>query len=190
LPAFGPWQRSKPEGRETDRKGRAEDRKTRPLAHGSGVATDALSAFGAAVVNAAETSPPTTADLRVGTAFALGWHMSELYRRHFPPAKERQPPDLPGLGSLKREQRIAILIGQVEVGVNRLSDSIAQAGLEALDLAALEQLRATETNNDVVLATHERLLHDLTAADFGLVRRTESAGRSPTAAAHPATLIP
>lgn len=134
---------------------------------GPGPATDSIAAFGSALVKAAEVKPASTADPRVSAAFALGWHMSELYEKHLP-VKDRKPPDLPGLGSLKEKQQIGILIDQVQVGVNQLKDPIDQAGLDPITLTAVSALRQAESNEDAVLATHEQLLGELTAADFRL----------------------
>lgn len=134
---------------------------------GPGSATDALAAFASALVKPTQAKPASTADTLVSAAFALGWHMAELYERHLP-ADKRKPPDLPGLGSLSEERRIAILVDQIEAGVEKLKDPIAQSGLDPIGLTGLEPLRRTQTERDEVLRTHLQLLGELTAADFRL----------------------
>jgi hypothetical protein len=151
----------------------------------AGSAIDAVAAIGAALAKAAEAKPADTADPTVSSAFALGWHMSELYERHLP-AAERKPPDLPGLGSLTDKQQIAVLVDQVEAGVERIKDPISQAGLEPIDLSAIEALGHGAPETDPVLRTHVELLSELTAADFrvgkayGLGRALADSCREPS----------
>lgn len=145
----------------------AQGKQSHSNGSGAGTAIEAVSAFGAALIKGAEAKPADTADPLVSAAFALGWHMSELYAKHLP-VEKRVPPDLPGLGSLSDKQRIAILIDQVEAGVNQLSNSITKAGLDAIDLTALKGLRQSGPTDDPVLQTHEKLLDELTAVDFRL----------------------
>jgi hypothetical protein len=136
-------------------------------------------------VKAAETKPVRTGDPTVSAAFALGWHMSELYERQ-PPPKQRTPSNLPGLGSLNDAQGIALLVQQVAAGVEKLKASVAQAGMDPIDLTALRGLVQAGANQDPVLATHEQLLAGLTAADFrlgkayGLGRALADSCREPT----------
>lgn len=151
----------------------------------AGAATDALAAFGSSLVKPPETKPTSTADPIVGGAFVLGWHMSELHERHLP-VQQRKPPDLPGVGSLNDKQRIALLVDQVAVGVERLKVSVAQAGMDPIDLTGLKDLVQARANQDPVLATHEKLLAELTATDFrlgkayGLGRALADSCREPT----------
>lgn len=86
---------------------------------GPGAATDGLAALGSALVKAAETKPANAADPNVSIAFAPGWHMSELYDQHLP-GKDREPADLPGLGELRKEQSLLLVVNQVQAGVNSL----------------------------------------------------------------------
>jgi hypothetical protein len=146
---------------------------------GPGSATDAIAAFGSALVKAAGAKPDNTADANVSAAFALGWQMAELYRphprepiRYSWPSRRRPEPldkDLPGLGSIGDDQRVGILVDQIQAAVNKLKDPIAQAGLDALDLTAL---KASVGKDDrlpaAVFALHLKLQGELTAADFRL----------------------
>jgi hypothetical protein len=151
---------------------------------GSGLATDAVAAFGSALVKAAEAKPVSTADSLVSTAFALGWHMSELYERHLP-ADKRKPLDLPGLGSLSEKQHVTILADQVEAGVTKLKRSIAQSGLDSIDLTGVKALGQAPAGDDPILRTHLYLLGELTAADprlgkaYGLGRALADSCREP-----------
>ena len=151
----------------------------------AGAAIDALASFGSALTKAAQAKPASTAAPIVGAAFALGWHMSELYERHLPPQK-RKPPDLPGVGSLNDKQRMALLVDQVTAGVEKLKDSVAQAGMDPIDLTGLKGLVQTQAQQDPILATHERLLAELTATDlrvgkaYGLGRALADGCREPT----------
>jgi hypothetical protein len=111
-----------------------------------------------------ETKPVSTADATVSVAFALGWHMSELYDEHSP-GKDRQPPDLAGLSNLGKQQKLAVVINQVEAGVMKLKEPVTQAGLDAIDLTDLKGLVQKQKHEDPVLATHEQLLAELIAAD-------------------------
>jgi hypothetical protein len=156
----------------------------KPADGGPGAATDAVAAFGAALLKAADAKAADTADPHVSAAFALGWHMSQLYEKQTR-AKDA-PADLPGLGSLTTTQRIAILIDQVEVGVHALSDPITRSGLDVDDLTKLKDLRQTQLSKDPVMTTHVQLLGDLTAADprlgkaYGLGRALADSCRQPS----------
>lgn len=151
---------------------------------GPGALTDASAALGAALLKSAETKPASTADPNVSAAFALGWHMSELYDEHSP-RKHRDLPDLPGLGELREQQPLSLLIDQVAVGVNALEHLVTKAGLDPIDLASLKALTDKTTDDDPVLATHRRLLTELTAADprlgtaYGLGRALADSCREP-----------
>jgi hypothetical protein len=151
---------------------------------GPGAPTDAIAGLGAALLKAAETKPTSSADPNVSAAFALGWHMSELYDEHSP-RKERDPPDLPGLGELRKQQPLAVVIDQVEVGVNALQDLVTKAGLDPIDLTGVKALTDKKTNDDPVLASHDQLLAELTAADprlgtaYGLGRALADSCREP-----------
>jgi hypothetical protein len=125
---------------------------------------DALTSLSAAFLKAAETKPATTADPNISAAFALGWHMSELYERHLP-ADKRKPVDLPGLGELRKQQPLALVVNQAEVGVKALDSLITKAGLDPIDLNDIRGLSERKRSNDPVLATHGQLLTELTAAD-------------------------
>ena len=129
-----------------------------------GAPTDAIAGLGAALLKTAETTPAGSTVPNVSAAFALGWHMSELYTRHLP-ADKRKPVDLPGLGDLRKQRPLALVIDQVEVGVNALEGLVTQAGLDPIDLTKVKLLSEKKTNDDPVLATHDQLLIELTAAD-------------------------
>jgi hypothetical protein len=150
-----------------------------------GATPDAMAAFSSALVKAAETKPASTADPTVAAAFVLGWHMSELYERHLP-VKQRNPPDLPGLGSLNDKQRIGLLVDQIAAGVEKLKASVAQAGMDSIDLTGVRGLVQAQANQDPVLAMHEQLFAELTATDFrlgkayGLGRALADSCREPT----------
>jgi hypothetical protein len=131
---------------------------------GPGAATDAIAGVGAALLKAAETKLASTADPNVSAAFALGWHMSELYERHLP-ADKRKPVDLPGLGDLRKQRPLALVINQVEVGVRALEGLVTEAGLDPIVLTDVKVLSERKTDADPVLATHARLLTELTATD-------------------------
>lgn len=135
---------------------------------GGGQPGDAFGAFEAALIKAAQARPPSTADPAVSAAFALGWHMSELYDQEHPPPAKRDPPNLPGLSSLTGAQRMGILTDQIEVGVGKLADPIAKAKLDAIDLSGLKGLTIGQAGQDPVLTAHVQLLGELTAADFRL----------------------
>lgn len=160
-----------------------------------------------------QSGQPTAADLakeqkreQVQAAFALGWHMAELY--HFekvgsygvPPLAPRQPharrphtlapppvagedqtsrlaaieaatkamlnDSLPGLGSLKAEERRALLINQVKHDIDlvwKQTDPPLAADLKAqVDAAAANQ---TGFGSDIE-AIHKILLEGLTVSDF------------------------
>jgi hypothetical protein len=138
----------------------------------SGAATDAIAAFGSALVKAAETKPTSTADPTVSAAFALGWHMYVLYDKHSP-GKDREPADLPGLSRLGEQQQLAVVINQVETGVNKLNQPVTKAGLDPIDLTDLKGLIQKQTNDDPVLAVQEQLLIELVAVDQRLGKAYE-----------------
>jgi hypothetical protein len=154
-------------GKESQTTGSGGGAKASGTGGGVGTGTDAVIAFGDALVKAAEAKPASTADPLVSAAFALGWHMSELYEKHRR-ATRGEPPDLPSLSSLTEEHRIFVLVDQVTAGVAKLKEPIAHAGLPPIDFSEVERLGEEPTESDVVLEAHERLLGELTAADFRL----------------------
>lgn len=124
-----------------------------------GAPTDALAAFGSALVEVAKTKPSSTADQTVSSAFALGWHMSELQGEH------SDGTQLPGLSRLGKPGQLTVTVAQVVAGVNVLKEVVAGAGLDPIDLTDLKGLIHKQDDSDPVHATHVRLLTELTAAD-------------------------
>jgi hypothetical protein len=124
-----------------------------------GATTDALAAFGSALVKAAKTKPSSAADQTVSAAFALGWHMSELQGEH------SDSTQLPGLSKLSKHGQLTLTVTQVMAGVNALKESVAGAGLDPIDLTDLKGLIQKQDDPDPVHETHVYLLTELTAAD-------------------------
>ena len=146
---------------------------------------DALPTLAAALVSAAEAKPTSTADPNVSAAFALGWHMSELYKLSQGDTKPAK--DLPGLGSLLLSERETILIDQIEVNTDKLNTLVEQAGMEGgIDLSKLTKAVTPADESDPVRYTHVQILGSLTAADFrlgkayGLGRALADTCREPT----------
>ncbi|HWF50067.1 MAG TPA: hypothetical protein VG294_05405 [Solirubrobacteraceae bacterium] len=134
-------------------------------------------------LDAGQAHPGTSA------AFVLGWQMAELYRpKRSGPFEREDDADLPGIGSLKAEARIEILVGQVQVGLTALGEPIRKAGLPAIGFDALRlSLGENEqARQPAVMALHREILGSLTAADFrlgtayGLGRALADTCRKPT----------
>lgn len=138
----------------------------------AGSPADAATAWlQAAVAGATHPAPEPSSDPRVWLAFALGWHMAELYRpdqggRDKPAA----PDDLPGLGRLGTAERMDIAVKQVEAGLARLGDAIRAVGLKVPDTTALRGSIGSpvDVRCGAVRDLHVQVLATLTAADFRL----------------------
>jgi hypothetical protein len=122
-------------------------------------------------------------------AFVLGWQMAELYRPGRSGGLGRQDDaDLPGIGSLKTQARIEILVGQVQVGLTALGEPISKAGLPVIGLDALRGSlgQNEQERQQAVLVLHREILGSLTAAGFrlgtayGLGRALADTCRKPT----------
>lgn len=121
-----------------------------------------------ALVKAAKATPADTADPLVSAAFALGWQMAELYRPRQRRRVEKTDDDLPGLGSLGDDDRVGIMVDQVQASVTKLSAKIKECGLVPVDLGPLrESLSTGRPELSVAVETaHKALLRTLTATDF------------------------
>jgi hypothetical protein len=126
----------------------------------AGSATDVLAGFRAALLEAAETKPVGTADPLVSAAFALGWHMQELNARH-----PGDPRGLPSMSDLDDARRLKLTVSQLVHDLKAVEQSIEDAGLEPIDSSALKALATVAGKTDVVLALHDQLLIELSAAD-------------------------
>lgn len=132
--------------------------------------TEALSAFGTALAEAAKASAVTHDDPNVRRAFALGWQVAQLYRPHERRRQELPDGDLPALGALEDYERSEILVDQVQVGLAGLSEAVETAGLPEVDV---EPVRESLDENDyrrtqAVFALHCNVLATLTAVDYRL----------------------
>ena len=124
-----------------------------------GPPTNAIAAFGSALVKAAKTKPSSTADQTVSAAFALGWQMSELQGEH------SDGTQLPGLSKLGKDGQLTLTVTQVVAGVSVLKEPVAAAGLDPIDLTDLKGLIQKQDDTDPVHSMHLHLLTELTAAD-------------------------
>lgn len=110
-------------------------------------------------------------DPLVTTAFALGWHMAELYR---PTVRSRSgaQDDLPGFGELTATDQSGFDCALVTVGLTKLTPAITDAGLTvpAVDdvTTALTPGTRRSARSLAIRALHVNLLTTLTAADFRL----------------------
>ncbi len=156
----------------------------------AGAPVDGVGAFEAALIAAARTTRPDTADPTVSLTFALGWQMAELFRANLRHRSERRDSDLPGLGSLSDEQRREISVDQVQSGLTQLTSAIQKAGL-TVPTNELDAVRTAlgdwnAAGPVAVEALHLKLLRTLTAADFrlgkayGLGRALADTCRKPT----------
>jgi hypothetical protein len=134
--------------------------------------TAALSAFATSFAEATKATGPTP-DHHVSVAFALGWHMAELYR---PTVWRKQAPeqgdDLPGLSELSAKAHSEIGLDEVEVALNRLKQPITENGLL---LPSVDETRKALTDDPMdpvfrekLFDFHVLLLSVLTAASFKL----------------------
>src|SRR6185369_16795863 len=138
--------------------------RTHDDASGPGSPADALGAIASALA-AARPTTPATADPNVALAFSLGWQMAEL---GLPPGAPDASGDdeAPGLGGLEADQRLAILIAQVQAGLNRLREPLQRAGCTPIEVDAA--LRRGDADASAVRRLHAKILGELTAADFRL----------------------
>src|SRR5437588_1004433 len=76
--------------------------------------------------------PEPEGDPNVSVSFALGWHMSDLYRAtSWPGTKPGQNDgDLPGMSELSARERAKVGLDQIDVGLAHLSATIKAADLE------------------------------------------------------------
>jgi hypothetical protein len=113
----------------------------------------------------------------VTVAFRLGWHVAELYARDLarqqpaPPAKP--PEDLPGLSSLSKHERDALLADQIAVDIHLLTSAFDAARITAADpqplIADLNDLtKRAAAVKLLMLELHKQLLRQLWSADFRL----------------------
>ncbi len=158
---------------------------------GAGSDSEAFPAIVSALENAAHARVTDATDPNVSVCFALGWEMSALYERcrnPSPPTGHSQS-DLPGVGSLDPEERLALLGEQIRVGAEKVQSVISAVGLDPVDLTALDGLAPTQAGAEAVLALHVQLLTKLTAAEsrlgkaYGLGRALADTCREPSDAA-------
>jgi hypothetical protein len=132
----------------------------------------ALKAFADTTLATAKREAHAAPDPRVGTAFALGWQMAEIYRPDPSlPAAPGEDDHLPELSDLTTDEWARIGLYQVQAGITKLRLRIAAAGLSVPDAQLFAQrLQATtgEARDAAVEAFHIELLAALTAADFRL----------------------
>jgi hypothetical protein len=126
---------------------------------------------------AAVTTPPPTAavpgpDPTVSVAFAMGWHVAELYHDPRPVGTEpNSNDDLPGLDALTELEWTKLHLKQLDAGLHRLLDRATAAGLQMPDLQLVKRAFEGQRSDQprAVLGTfHVELLKTLTAADFRL----------------------
>jgi hypothetical protein len=126
--------------------------------------------------NGATDNAAQTIDESVPTAFALGWHVAEVFHGQVPlgpPDQQGQAPDrLPGISDLNSYERFRMLLLQVETGLDKLEIN-AQAGpiSDSLhktyaDLSG-PQIKRGEVLDDL-LSMHKAILIALTAGNFKL----------------------
>lgn len=120
---------------------------------------------------------------QVAQAFALGWHVEELYRFEIllsPPSKAAgsSPKSLPGISGLTAAQRKDVLIRQVKFDLKDLWD-LGDGNPPLTEVnSKLDALRgATDTFVGLVDELHRILLEALTIADFRL-GKSYNLGRS------------
>jgi hypothetical protein len=112
-------------------------------------------------------------DQRVMVAFGLGWQMAEVYR---PDRRRGSEPvaqdDLPGISRLTADELQEMGLFQVQAGITKLREAIADAGLNVPDAERFAQeirrIADAGAQRDAVREFHVRLLATLTAADFRL----------------------
>ncbi len=132
----------------------------------------ALKTFADTTLATAKRQAHAAPDPRVGTAFALGWQMAEIYRPD-PPAPPAPGEDdhLPELSDLTTAEWARIGLYQVQAGITKLRLRITAAGLWVPDAQLFAQAlegTAGDERNAAVEAFHIELLATLTAADFRL----------------------
>jgi hypothetical protein len=108
-------------------------------------------------------------------AFALGWHMSELYTGPIQaqkPEYARAPSNLPGLGDLEGYELVKLSIEQIGAELHLLSGPSGGAGIDLppLPRSVLDHGSAdtSATPKRDLLLFHLDLLEKLTAVDFRL----------------------
>lgn len=132
--------------------------------------TEALTAFGDALAEAARAPAGRHDDSNVRKSFALGWQIAQLYRPHERLRQELPDGDLPALGALGDYERSEILVDQVQVGVAGLGEVVEAAGLYEVDVQPVRESlgEGDDHRTQAVFALHCNLLATLTATDFRL----------------------
>jgi hypothetical protein len=155
-----------------DENSSGERDKSAPDASSAGSTTDVIAGFRAALVKAAETKPAGTVDPLVSAAFALGWHMQELNARH-----PGDPDGLSSLSELAKPLRLQLTVSQLVRDLKAIEQFVEQAGLDPIDSSGVKTIASMQAKADVVLALHDQLLVELTAAD-ARVGKAYGLGRS------------
>ena len=130
----------------------------------------AAKAFASSFVEAVGKAEPA-GDLEVQVAFALGWHMAELYLPvSWPGTPVAQSEDLPGLSDFSARQRAELGLDQVDVALNRLKGPIEEHGLKSpsTDDARNALTAGKDEFRTQVFDLHVTLLATLTAASYKL----------------------
>ena len=116
-----------------------------------------------------------TGDPGVIHGFRLGWHVAELYGHTVAatPARIGLPDDLPGIGDLSPVLKARLIWAQIVVNVRALDELCSAAGVKLPSLGELEkELDRDDPRQQQVregiLALHEGLLTNLTAAEFSV----------------------
>jgi hypothetical protein len=127
---------------------------------------------GVVVTAPSDPQPATPPDNGPPKAFALGWHVAELY--HFesladPKPADVPPPTLPGIGSLPQLARASVLVEQIKLELPAVwTPAETRPGTD--DIAAL--LASGPNSSDPlkwkIYALHVALLEGLTAQDYKL----------------------
>ena len=120
--------------------------------------------------------PEPEGDPNVSVSFALGWHMSDLYRAtSWPGTKPGQNDgDLPGMSELSARERAKVGLDQIDVGLAHLSATIKAADLEVPSTDGSRKALEKGTEDDAehkafrsqIFALHLELLGKLTAVSF------------------------
>jgi hypothetical protein len=122
-----------------------------------------------------EVPPYRPGDRAVQLAFALGWHMAELYHAEAlsdPSRHSEQPPPerLPGFSVLDPHQRVEMYLAQVDELTLRLCSlpDVVGGGLPTRHVRAQRELTepSAERVRRAIADLHEVLLRALTATDF------------------------
>lgn len=110
----------------------------------------------------------------VTTAFALGWHIAELYAGPLGAAKpviSEPPSNLPGLSELERFEVVELSLDQIGAELHILDASCTAAGIQLPEMPQSLAKRDASHRKALkldILGFHIELLEMLTAADFRL----------------------